>query len=124
MHAPAQAAVAKAQANFDALLFREQLKAAGERDRAVSDALKAERAQTTREKAELERAATLAISTAMQTAAEAEAEAEKKVAAAEARAESHALALKRAAVVARVEAARRDQEDGVDGYEALAERGE
>ena len=120
--------MAKAKANFkeelDALLFKEQLKAAGERDRAVSDALKAERAQTTREKAELERAATLAISTAMQTAAEAEAEADKKVAAAEARAESHALALKRAAVVARVEAARRAQEHKVGGHEALAERGE
>ena len=61
--------------------------------------------------AELEQAAEVALSTAMQAAAEAQKEAEARVAAAEERAESHALALKRAAVVARVEAARRAQED-------------
>ena len=61
--------------------------------------------------AELEQAAELALSTAMQAAADAQNEAEKRVAAAEERAESHALALKRAAVVARVEAARRAQQE-------------
>ena len=66
----------------------------------LSDAYKSVRGETQLE----------AISTAMQEAAAAEVRAEKLVAAAEARAESHALALKRAAVASRVEAALRERE--------------